>query len=331
MKWIVPWFVLCLACSSPPSSPAVDSGPSSDLVSDTSVPPDASSLVWSEGCPQDEVEFRTIDVGEVSLNVACRGSGPTLVLLHGFPEFWYGWSAVMDRLASKYRLIVPDQRGVNVSEKPDGVANYQIAHLVTDIAGLIDAVSTDPVIVVGHDWGGVVAWVVASQVPDKVEKLVIMNAPHPDVFAREYAENPDQQDASFYIGLLIADSSEEVLSANDYAFLVGAMGGGLSDTDLERYKEAWAQPGALTGMVNWYRANFTDEGPAVPQSVHVSVPTLVLWGLADTALLAGNIEGLEDYVPDLTLKTFEGVSHWIAHEIPDEVAAAIDAFVQPSP
>ena len=151
MKWIIPLLSLCLACGSSSSSDTPDSGP------DVTVPPDATTTLWTEACPADTVEFRTIDVGEVSLNVACRGSGPTLVLLHGFPEFWYGWNGVMDQLASKYRLIVPDQRGYNLSDKPENLEGYEISHLVTDIVGLIDAVSAEPVIVVAHDWGGAVA------------------------------------------------------------------------------------------------------------------------------------------------------------------------------
>jgi pimeloyl-ACP methyl ester carboxylesterase len=277
----------------------------------------------------DTVEFRTVNVGAVSLNVACRGAGPTLVLLHGFPEFWMGWNAVMAELASKYRLIVPDQRGYNVSDKPEGVSSYTVPLLIGDIVGLIDAVSAEPVVVVGHDWGGVVAWGLASVFPEKVSKLVILNAPHPDIFARELAENPAQQQASFYVDLVIADTAEDLLSGSDYAFLVGALAGVLTEDEIVAYKEAWGQPGAITGMVNWYRANITDGTPAMlDDPVMVNVPTLVLWGLADTALLAGNLVGLEDYVPDLTLHTFEGVTHWIAHEIPSVVSAGIDAFVK---
>jgi pimeloyl-ACP methyl ester carboxylesterase len=315
MKWIIPLLSLCLACS--PSSP-----------SDT---PDTTATLWTEACPADTVEFRTVDVGEVSLNVACRGSGPTLVLLHGFPEFWYGWNAVMDQLASKYRLIVPDQRGYNLSDKPEALEDYEIPHLVTDIVGLIDAVSADPVTVVAHDWGGAVAWGLANQHADKVDKLIILNAPHPDVFARELANNPAQQQASFYVEIVTAPTAETVLSDNDYAFLTIALGGVVSDEDMALYKEAWGQPGALTGMVNWYRANFKESQLQIAESVTVDVPTLVLWGLADTALLPGNLEGLDEYVSDLTVHTFDGVSHWIAHEIPETVADAIDAFVEGTP
>jgi len=331
MKWLIPLLSICIACSSSSPAGTTDTGEPPDTAPDVAIPPDTSTTLWTEPCPADTVEFRTIDVGEVSLNVACRGNGPTLVLLHGFPEFWYGWDAVMDQLAAKYRLIVPDQRGYNLSDKPENLADYEIPHLVTDIAGLIDAVSPDPVTVVAHDWGGAVGWALAHQHADKVNKLVILNAPHPDVFARELANNPAQQQASFYVEIVTAPTAEAVLSDNDYAFLALAMGGVVSDEDMVLYKEAWGQPGALTGMVNWYRANLKDSQLEVPEPVTVDVPTLVLWGLADTALLPGNIDGLDEYVSDLTLHTFDGVSHWIAHEIPETVSDAIDAFVEGTP
>ena len=286
--------------------------------------------LWDTPCPTDNVMFRTVNVGDISLNVACRGEGPTIVLLHGFPEFWMGWNEVMARLATNYRLIVPDQRGVNLSDKPAEVDAYALPILVKDIVGLIDAISDEPVTVVGHDWGGAVAWALAAMHPDKVEQLVILNAPHPDVFARELKENPAQQEASFYVDIVISEEAEAILSASDYAFLTGAMGGVLSENELASYKKAWSQPGALTGMVNWYRANFKDGLPKTGTPVTISVPTLVLWGLADTALLPGNIEGLDAYVETLEIQTFEGVSHWIAHEIPDKVSSAIDAFVSDS-
>ena len=320
---------MIVACNGP-SAGVPDTSQDAAVQSDgaSTIDTAAGSQVWSEDCPMDAPEFRPIDVGEVTLNVACQGSGPTLLFLHGFPEVWYGWHQVMAKLSTKYRLIVPDQRGVNVSDKPAGIEKYQVPHLVDDIAGLITAVSDGPVTVVGHDWGGVVAWAIASMKPELVERLVILNAPHPNVFAREYAENPDQRDASFYIELLVNEDSESFLEADDYAFLKGAFGGSVSDDDLVHYVTAWSQPGALTGMVNWYRANMGRKGPILTEEeAEVSVPTLVLWGLADTALLPGNLRGLDAYVPDLTVKTYEGVSHWIAHEIPDTIAAEIDAFV----
>ncbi len=283
--------------------------------------------IWSEDCATDMVEFRTVDVGEVSLNVACRGAGPTIILLHGFPEFWFGWNDLMADLSADFRVIAPDQRGYNTSDKPPEQADYEMPHLVADVVGLIDAVSTEPVLLVGHDWGGAVAWVVGAQHPDKLSGLIIANGPHPNVFSRELAENPDQQAASSYVSLLLTEGSETAMGGNDFALLVGAMEeAGLSDEDLGKYKDAWGQPEALLSMVRWYRANLSaDEGI----DVDVTIPdlkTLVLWGMADSALLPGNLIGLDQYVTNLTIRTLPGVSHWINHNAHEDVATAIRAF-----
>lgn len=272
-------------------------------------------------------EFANVDVGDVTLNVACQGDGPTVLLLHGFPEFWYGWTDVMNGLAGDHRVVVPDQRGYNLSDKPDGLDAYKIDKLVADMVALIDTLDA-PVHLVGHDWGGVVAWGLASLFPDKIESLVIANGPHPNVFAREYTNNPEQKAASSYVSFFISPGAEDALSANNYGALAGAFAGALNDEQLDVYKEAWAQPGALTATLNWYRANFdAEDGPQFAGEYHIDVPTLVLWGEKDTALLIGNIAGLDDYVSDLTIQTYDDATHWIGHDKPAEVAAEIAAFV----
>jgi pimeloyl-ACP methyl ester carboxylesterase len=280
-------------------------------------------------CGSDALEFQMLNVGEVEFNVGCRGQGTTVVLLHGFPEFWYGWKQVVDELAGDLRLVVPDQRGYNLSDKPDGLDAYKIEKLMGDIAGLIKALGDDKVVLVGHDWGGVVAWGMGAMYPDLIDKLIILNAPHPQVFARELAENPEQQQASGYISFFMGDV-ESTLSANDFALMAGTVfNDAFSDEDIAKYKEAWAKPGALTAMLNWYRANFSDGAPATGDVVVDKVPTLVLWGMKDTALLPGNLDGLDKYVTDLTVKKFENATHWINHEEPAAVAAAIRSFIFP--
>ncbi len=283
---------------------------------------------WTEPCPLDAPEFRLVALPDVTLHVACQGSGPTIVLLHGFPEFWFGWSKLADVLAARFRVIMPDQRGYNLSDKPEGLENYTVGPLTDDISALIDAVGGGQrVLLVGHDWGGPVAWITAHRFADKLTALVILNGPHPDIFAREYAENDAQRAASSYVRLILNEGIEASLAANNYGFLAGAMGDVLSEEELALYIEAWSQPGALTAMLAWYRANFNEDGPAFSgDPVTVDLPTLVLWGLGDTALLPGNLDGLDAYVPDLTLRTYEGVGHFLAHEIPDDLAAEINAF-----
>ncbi len=285
------------------------------------------SHLWTEDCPPDQPELRMLDVGKVNLHVACIGSGPTLVMLHGFPEYWYGGWEVARRLAPDFRVLLPDQRGYNLSDKPLGLDNYRLPALTEDLAGLVAAVSEQPVLLMAHDWGGAIGWLAGAEHGDLVRGLIIANAPHPDVFARELAENPDQQSASSYVNLLTADNAEDSLSANDFGLLGYMMGDALSDEELPVYKEAWGQPGALTAMLNWYRANFDGLTLLVAeQPTVVEVPTKVLWGMQDTALLPGNLVGLDDYVTDLQVEEFPDASHWILHEQPDEVAASVRAF-----
>ncbi len=281
---------------------------------------------WADGCDAAAPELRMIDVGEVSLHVACQGSGPTLVLLHGFPEFWMGWSAVMNELASEFRLIAPDQRGYNVSDKPFSVDDYRLDLLVADIGGLIDVLG-GPVTLVGHDWGGGVAWAAATDLGERVDRLVIMNAPHMNVFADLLANDPAQQQAFSYLDFFVTPGFEDTMVANDFSFLTSSLGDALSADELVLYKEAWGQPRAIEGGLNWYRANFTDGLPNVDRELFVDVPTLVLWGMDDEALLPTNMTGLGPYVSDLTTEEVQGASHWIAHEVPGRVADSIRAFI----
>ena len=194
--------------------------------------------------------------------------------------------------------------------------------------GLIAAVSADPVVVVGHDWGAIVAWALAAQHPELLSHLVIANSPHPDVFARELAENPAQQDASFYISLFMSEGVEVTLAANDFELLASTVfTDAFSEEDRVKYKEAWGQPGALTAMLNWYRANFEDGAPSSAGVKVDKVPTLVMWGMADTALLAGNLDGLDEWVTDLQIVPFPDATHWINHEVPAKLAETIRAWL----
>ena len=289
--------------------------------------PDAGAgELWLESCPLSEPEFRVLDVDGVKLHVACQGEGPTIVLLHGFPEFWFSWKKVLDLLAVDHRVIAPDQRGYNLSDKPEEVSEYGLLKLVDDIGALIPIVSQEPVTVVGHDWGGPVAWTVPFVYPELVHTLVVLNGPHPNVLVNLLENDPAQRDAAQYMDFFRQEGSEEFLMANNFSALAGLFEGVLTDDELATYKEAWAQPGAIKGGLNWYRANDLSV-ESIPFEVRVEVPTLVMWGMDDTALLPQNLDGLDAYVPDLTVQRYEGVSHWIEHEIPETVAAEIRAFV----
>ena len=280
--------------------------------------------------------YSQIEVGELkTMNIACQGkSGAPVLLLHGFPDYAYGWHKVMSELAADHIVIAPDQRGYHTTWGPDDVAGFHIDKLVDDVKALIERATATKdgtaapgeMILVGHDWGGAVAWTFASRHPDLIVKLVIMNAPHPDIFMREYNDNPDQHEASSYMAFFNAPGSEAVLKANDHQLLIDAFGDALTETEKAAYRELYAASD-LVKMLNWYRANVdTDKGEMSAKNLHVTVPTLVAWGMKDAALLPGNLIGLDAYVTDLTLQQFPTATHWIAHEQPQAVAKAIRDF-----
>jgi len=288
-----------------------------------------------------------VKVNGVELNCVTAGSGPMMLFLHGFPEFWYEWKNQLQEFGKDHLAVAPDMRGYNLSEKPAAVEQYRINLLVEDIRGLAEHFSAgEKFVLVGHDWGGAVAWSFAIAYPEYLRKLVIINAPHPGIFRRLLATDPEQQNASAYMTMFQSEAAEGILSANGYAALVNVvMGEGLKDgaftaEDKAEYLKAWSQPGALTGGLNYYRANHVGPqagvaGGAVgggeywsnPARLIVRVPTLVIWGEKDTALLAQNLHGLEEFVPRLTVKRVRDGSHWVVHEKPAEVNGFIREFI----
>ena len=312
---------LALGCSSKRSL-----SDTSGVGADTGSAEQTPSVLWPSGCPRDTAEQRMVNVGAVSLNVACRGDGDTtVVFLHGFPEFHYSWNAVMDELADDYRLIAPDQRGYNTSDKPEAVEDYRLSLLTDDILALLPMVSETPVLLVAHDWGGPVGWSVAHSPGAHIGGLLAVNGPHPQRFADLIATDADQQAASAYMELFRSPAAETIMTPE---YIAENMFGFLEDDELAIYMEAWSQPGAITGGLNWYRANT----PLVPETIaaemadmldEIPVPVSVMWGLDDTAVLPQNAEGLEPFAPDLVVETFAGVDHWIEHRIPEEVARGV--------
>jgi len=263
------------------------------------------------------------------------------VMIHGFPDFWYSWRDQMPALAKHFQVVAIDQRGYNLSDQPKGVENYTIEKLVADVRAVVKHFKQDKVILVGHDWGGAVAWAFAIAHPECLHKLVIVNAPHPGVFARELERNLAQQKASQYMLMFRTAQAEEKLSANNYRWLLNAFGldgALLSKKEQSAYVEAWSQPGALTGGLNYYRANHAGPPDARfdkssgnfavdPTRLVVKVPTLVIWGERDAALLTGNLDGLAEFVPQLTVKRIPDGTHWVIHEKPAEVSGYIREFL----
>jgi len=283
------------------------------------------------------------DINGIRLHYAHSGKGKLIMFVHGFPEFWYEWKNQIAEFGKDHLAVAPDMRGYNLSSKPAKVELYQVKYLIEDMRTLAEHLGHKKFILVAHDWGGVAAWAFAIAHPEYLEKLVIINAPHPGVFQRELRDNPDQQKASQYMLMFRSPQAEQILSANNYGALVqavlsdGLKQGHFTEEDKAAYIEAWSQPGALTGGLNYYRAarvgppsgeqkepeNFT----ALP-SLMVKVPTLVIWGEKDTALLTGNLVGLDKFVPDLTIKRIPDGTHWVIHEKPDLINGYIREFIK---
>ena len=290
------------------------------------------------------LEHRYAEVNGVRLHYVTAGRGPLVLFAHGFPEFWYEWKDQLTEFARDHTVVAPDMRGHNLSSKPAEVDAYAVPHLVEDLRALADHLGHARFTLVGHDWGGAVAWAFAIRHPDRLDRLVIVNAPHPAVFARELLHNPAQQKASEYMLAFRSDKGEELLTANDYAVLERIVladllaSGRFTEADRTMYRDAWARPGALTGGLNYYRAARvgppardgrsasgtlgTPGGPAT-----VTTPTLVIWGEKDAALLPGNLVGLDAYVTDLTIERIPDGTHWVIHEQPERVNRSIRGFL----
>lgn len=267
-----------------------------------------------------------VETNGIRMHYVTQGEGPLVVLLHGFPEFWYSWRHQIPVLAECYRVVAPDLRGYNETEKPDGVEHYQLSLLVADIAGLIEALGEKRAAVVGHDWGGGIAWATAMQRPDVVERLIILNAPHLAVFQQHILKNPRQSARSWYMFFFqLPTIPESLLSLNHYAFIRRAFEGVLEDDEIDKYVEAISRPGALTGGINYYRANVSAEfllgALGHPMEFpHITAPTLVIWGEEDAYLGRELIEGIEAYIDaPYTLRLIPDCGHWVQQEKPELV------------
>jgi pimeloyl-ACP methyl ester carboxylesterase len=285
------------------------------------------------------------EVNGQRLHYVSVGQGELMLFVHGFPEFWGEWAGQLAEFGRDCRAVAFDLRGYNLSSRPPDPAEYHVLHLIEDIGALAAHLGHGTFTLVAHDWGGAVAWAFACRHPERLDRLVVINAPHAAVFARELLRNPAQREASRYMLLLRSPVAEEKLARNDCAWLVEALWGAGSrwraeEGDRRKYVEAWKQPGALTGAVNYYRASplYPPAGPEDETRLRgildldrkmfeVNVPTLVIWGELDHALMIGNLDGLEDYVPELTVERIPDGTHWIVHEQPVRVNRAIRAFI----
>lgn len=281
----------------------------------------------------------------VTLNVQQGGPrGEAILFLHGFPESHRTWRAILPDLARDFRVIAPDQRGFGASDKPDGVENYKTDRILEDLIALADALELDRFTLVGHDWGGAVAWLAALRHPERIERLVIVNAPHPLVFQKSLIEDEAQRAASQYINAFRNPAMEAGIAAMGWENFYEKTFGSHADLsqippeEKAAYLADWSAPCALTAMLNWYRASEivvpqVGEEAALPAWTLLSfprlaMPTLVIWALGDKALLPVQLDGLHDLIDDLRLVTIPDAGHFVPWEQPDTIVSAIGDFMR---
>ena len=293
-----------------------------------------------------DFQSRYAEVNSIRLHYVSVGQGKLIMFVHGFPEFWYGWEKQLVEFGKDYQAVAPDMRGYNLSSKPAEIEKYHVNDLIEDMRALAEHLGHEKFIMVAHDWGGAVAWSAALRQPEMLEKLIIINSPHPALFARELLNNPDQQKASQYMLMLRSAEAERVLSENNFAALMDVLvqfgsKWEMSEEKRSKYIEAWSQPGALTGSLNYYRVSplyppVSKNDEELIKSIlnlpkemfEVKVPTLVIWGEQDQALLSGNLDGLAEYIEDLTVKRIPDGTHWVIHEQPELVNSLIRDFIK---
>jgi epoxide hydrolase 4 len=276
------------------------------------------------------------DLSEVRLHYVEAGDGPPVVLLHGFPDFWYSWRFQIPVLAGAgFRVIAPDLRGYNLSSRPPDVASYATGRLAGDVRDLIAERGASRAFVAGHDWGAAVAWVTAMRHPEAVERLAILNVPHPRRMLEALRRPGRQLLRSWYMFFFqLPWLSERAVSAGDwfmlrYSFEHDARPGAFTPADLDRYREAWSEPGAVTAMLNYYRASM--RRPPSSGGFHpVQAPTLVIWGERDRALGAELAEPARADVPGLErVVRLPDASHWVQHDEPERVSELLVDFFRP--
>lgn len=291
-------------------------------------------------------EFRRIKLSTgVTLNVALAGdkSNPAVILLHGFPESHRTWREIAPRLNEKFFLVMPDQRGFAGSDLPQDVNAYKTDILVDDIFALAHALGLERFALVGHDWGGAIAWSAALRGDPRLTRLTIINAPHPVVFQKSLVEDADQRLASQYMTAFRAPGFEKMVEAKGFEWFFDAIFARhvdiakISASERQQYIADWSQPGALNAMLNWYRGSLVLVPPpgatvALPDWLlrafpKVKVPTLVMWGLKDRALLAVQLEGLDELIEDLNIVRLPHAGHFAPWEAGEEVARTLAPFL----
>jgi pimeloyl-ACP methyl ester carboxylesterase len=288
------------------------------------------------------VAHRYADLAGVRLHYVEAGEGPLVVLLHGFPEFWFSWRFQIPALAAAgFRVVAPDMRGYNLSDRPTGVEGYALETLARDVERLIGALGEERAVVVGHDWGGIVAWAVAMLHPERVGRLAILNVPHPERLSRGLRTPRQLLKSSYAFFFQIPWLPERVLRAGDFAIVRSVFRndpvrpGTFGEDDIGRYVEALSRPGALTAAINYYRA-LARRAPALAWTLRrrIEVPVLVIWGQRDLFLVPELARPNPGLVPDARVERLPDASHWVQQDRPEKVNALLLGFLggqQPSP
>ena len=287
----------------------------------------AAALVAADVADAADFEARVAhgyaDSNGVRIHYASIGNGPLMVMIHGFPDFWYTWRAQMEALSDKFQCVAIDQRGYNLSDKPKGVENYGVRLLVADVAAVIKSLGKDKAIIVGHDWGGLVAWQFALNLPQMTDRLIILNLPHPRGLNRELARNPQQQKNSQYARDFQQPEAASKLTAEQLAFWV-------KDSEARtKYVEAFKRSD-FEAMLNYYKRNYPREPYTEDTSpvAKVQVPVLMIHGLDDKFLLSGALNNTWDWLDkDLTLVTIPGAGHFVQQDAADLVSRSMRAWL----
>ncbi|HLX56793.1 MAG TPA: alpha/beta hydrolase [Ktedonobacteraceae bacterium] len=282
-------------------------------------------------------KHRDIMTNGIRMHYVTQGEGPLVVLLHGFPEFWYSWRYQIPVLAEHgYRVVAPDMRGYNDSDKPR--KGYDVATLMRDIVGLIKGLGYEKAVIVGHDWGGVLAWHFAIRYPELTERLIVLNAPHPGALMREF-RTFKQLRKSWYIFVFQLPWLPEFLLLRNHAEGIGRMlrgaalqKGAFTPGDIEKYRQAMSKPGAMTAALNYYRQIFRRLPTAYTGgSYQIGVPTLLIWGEHDIALGIELTMGLEQWVNKLEIRRVPDSGHWVQQEQPEQVNLYMLEFLSEPP
>lgn len=264
----------------------------------------------------------------IKLHVLRQGKGPRILFLHGFPSYGGSWKPYFQKLSGSFELIAPDLRGYNLSSQPPDVDAYRLESLLDDVVSLARKLGPEPICLVGHDWGGILAWYLAGHYPQIFSRLIIINAPHPKIYQQLFKSDWKQKLKAYYIPILLTADSEKFLALGDYRavklLVFGMAKNAFTPEERREHLEAWRH--GLRGPVNYYRSYVARQRKLVAGLPNIKVPTLVLWGEKDQALSLKNIEGLDAYVSDLEIVRYPDATHWITHEKVDSLASKIASF-----